>query len=183
MVEAQEYPDDYDGIWASSPAINWTKFLIAGFWPIAAANEYHAPLRYHKLNAFAEVVHSIAGGAAQYYRLHEKVDFDPFTLTGKETKQGIMTAEDVRVVQAMWEGPRRESGEPLWYGYRPGLIHWKTGLPIFSPSFLFPFSKARPFSVYHFFISVIKRLFCDYRDYSPETVILYLSLPNKMLFR
>lgn len=42
MVEAQEYPDDYDGIWASSPAINWTKFLIAGFWPIAAANECYS---------------------------------------------------------------------------------------------------------------------------------------------
>ena len=31
MVEAQEFPEDYDGIWASCPAINWTKFLIAGF--------------------------------------------------------------------------------------------------------------------------------------------------------
>lgn len=56
MVEAQEYPEDYDGIWANSPAINWTKFLIGGFWPMAVANSYDAPLKYHKLNAFAKAV-------------------------------------------------------------------------------------------------------------------------------
>mgnify|MGYP004638527169 FL=1 len=30
MVEAQEFPEDYDGIWASCPAINWSKFLMMG---------------------------------------------------------------------------------------------------------------------------------------------------------
>ena len=87
MVEAQEFPEDYDGIWASCPAINWTKFLIAGFWPMAAANEHHAPLKYHKLNAFAKAVQESAGGAEKYYRLNHRVEFDPFT-RGKENKAG-----------------------------------------------------------------------------------------------
>ena len=147
LVEAQEYPEDYDGIWASSPAINWTKFLIGGFWPMAVANEYHAPLKYHKLNAFARAVHASVGGAEQYYRLHSKAAFDPFSLVGQSTRQGVITREDAQVVQAMWDGPRRKSGDFLWYGFRPGLIHWKTGLPIFSLSFVFPFSKGRPFAL------------------------------------
>lgn len=147
MVEAQEFPEDYDGVWASSPAINWTKFLITGFWPMAAANEYRAPLKFHKLNAFANAVHESAGGAQVYYTLPAKVAFDPFTLVGVSTKQGIITKEDAQVVRDMWDGPHRSNGERLWYGFRPGLIHWKTGLPIFSLSFLFPSSKGRPFAL------------------------------------
>ncbi len=147
MVEAQEYPEDYDGIWASSPAINWTKFLITGFWPMALANEYKAPLRYHKLNAFANAVHDSVGGDEKYYQLSTKVNFDPFSLVGTNTKQGMITKEDARVVSEMWDGPRRTNGERLWYGFRPGLIHWKTGLPIFSLSFVLPASKGRPFAL------------------------------------
>ena len=147
MVEVQEYPNDYDGVWASSPAINWTKFIITGFWPMAVAREFHAPLKYHKLNAFAKAVQESVGGAEQYYQLHDKVSFDPFSLVGQDTKQGKITKQDAQVVQEMWDGPRRKNGERLWYGFRPGLIHWKTGLPIFSLSFIFPFSKGRPFAL------------------------------------
>ena len=145
MVEAQEYPGDYDGIWASSPAINWTKFLISGFWPVAVSNEYKTPLKYHKLNAFAKAVHDSAGGTDAYYHLAKKVDFDPFTLVGAKTKQGMITETDARMMQEIWDGPHRKSGERLWYGFRPGLIAWRTGLPLFSLSFIFPFSKGRPF--------------------------------------
>ena len=147
MVEAQEFPEDYDGIWASSPAINWTKFLIAGFWPMAVANQYNAPLKYYKLQAFAEAVHNSVGGRENYYKLHEKVEFDPFTVVGTKTKHGIITVVDARVYKEIINGPRRVSGERLWYFFRPGLIHWKTGLPIFATSFILPSSRARPFAL------------------------------------
>src|SRR5215210_9178058 len=32
VMEAQRYPDDYDGILAGAPAINWTRFQTAQFW-------------------------------------------------------------------------------------------------------------------------------------------------------
>ena len=147
MVEVQEFPEDYDGVWASCPAINWTKFLITGFWPMAAANEYHAPLKYHKLNAFAEAVQASAGGKEKYYQTDRRIEFDPFTLVGQKTKQGVVTWEDAAVVKDMWDGPRRANGERLWYGFRPGSIHWCTGLPIFSISFILPFLQAKPFAL------------------------------------
>ena len=62
------------GIRANSPAINWTKFLIGGFWPMAVANSHHAPLKYHKLNAFAKAVHDSVGGKEKYYQLSERVE-------------------------------------------------------------------------------------------------------------
>lgn len=147
MVEAQEFPDDYDGIWASCPAINWPKFVITGFWPIAVMNERKAPLKYHKLNYVARAVHNSVGGSDKYYRLHEKVEFDPFALVGHKTKQGVITEADAAVIKEIWEGPHRADGERLWYGFRPGVIHWRTGLPVFALSFILPFMKARPFSL------------------------------------
>ena len=147
MVEAQEFPEDYDGIWASCPAINWTKFLITGFWPMASANDRHAPLKYHKLNAFAKAVQDSVGGRDAYYKLSQRVEIDPFTLVGQKTKQGVITEEDAAVVKDMWDGPCRSSGERLWYGFRPGSVHWCIGLPIFSISFILPFLRAKPFAL------------------------------------
>ncbi len=147
MVEAQEYPEDYDGIWANSPAINWTKFLIGGFWPMAVANTYNAPLKYHKLNAFAKAVHDSVGGREKYYQLAERVEIDSFSLVGQQTKQGVITETDAQVMKEIWNGPCRANGERLWYFFRPGLIHWRTGLPIFATSFILPFMKARPFAL------------------------------------
>ena len=147
MVEAQEFPEDYDGIWASCPAINWTKFLITGFWPMATANEHKAPLKYHKLTAFAKAVQESVGGSEKYYQLNERVEIDPFALVGQETKQGVITEADAAVIQDMWDGPHRTNGERLWYGFRPGSIHWCTGLPIFSISFILPFLRAKPFAL------------------------------------
>ena len=71
-----EHPEDYGGIWTNSSAINWTKFLIGGFWPMAVANSHHAPLKYHKLNAFAKAVHDSVGGKEKYYRLSERVEIE-----------------------------------------------------------------------------------------------------------
>lgn len=145
MVEVQEHPEEYDGVWVSSPAINWTKFLISGFWPMAVANEYGAPLKYHKMNAFAKAVHESVGGSDKYYKLTERVEFDPYTLVGTKTKQGVITEADAKVIDEIWQGPRRKNGERLWHFFRPGLIHWRTGLPVFATSFILPFMKARPF--------------------------------------
>lgn len=147
MVEAQEFPEDYDGIWANSPAINWTKFLVTGFWPMAVANSYGVPLKFHKLNLVAKAIHDSVRGSDKYYQFHEKVKFDFFSLVGQKTKQGVFTAMDAQVIKEIWDGPRRANGERLWYSFRPGLIHWRMGLPIFATSFILPFMKARPFAL------------------------------------
>src|SRR5438128_4981609 len=42
LMEAQRYPNDYDGIVSACPAINWHRFLPADLWPqvvmVAAKN-------------------------------------------------------------------------------------------------------------------------------------------------
>lgn len=156
MVEAQEYPEDYDGIWANCPAINWTKFLIGGLWPIAVANSHNVPLKFHKLNAFAMAVHDSVGGKEMYYRLAERVKIDPFSLVGQQTKQGVITQTDAQVIKEIWDGPHSANGERLWHFFRPGLVHWRTGLPVFATSFILPFMKAKPFGLYTTFARWVK---------------------------
>src|SRR5258708_30917515 len=36
LMEAQRFPEDYDGILAGAPANDWTRLLIAGIWDLQA---------------------------------------------------------------------------------------------------------------------------------------------------
>lgn len=130
IVEAQEFPQDYHGIWASCPAINWTKFVLAGFWPIAVMNSYQHLLSPEKLKFFTSAVHESVGGKDAYYRLAQRVDFDPETLVGRKMKGGVITTLDAAVMKELWNGPRRKNGQRLWVGFRPGLKFWNVGLPV-----------------------------------------------------
>ena len=130
MVEAQEYPQDYDGIWASCPAINWSKFVLAGLWPNAVMNSYGHTLTPAKLQYFLKAVHDSTGGRDAYYKKVSRVNFDPFSVIGQRTKNGPITTQDALIMNEIWNGPRRKNGQPLWVGFRPGVKFWNVGLPV-----------------------------------------------------
>ncbi len=51
-MEAQRFPDDYDGILAGAPAFNWDRFIPAELWPELVMNlNVGAPISQTKLNA------------------------------------------------------------------------------------------------------------------------------------
>ena len=142
LMEAQEYPEDYDGIWASCPAINWTKFVLCGFWPIAVMNTYNHILTAKKILYFAEKVWEYAGGKEKYFLSEKRIDFNPYNLIGQKTKDGIITELDAQVMQKIWDGPQKQDGTKLWYGFRPGVIFWNVGIPI--GSFYYSLIKKTP---------------------------------------
>lgn len=154
IVEAQDYPNDYDGIWGSCPAINWTQFLVAGLWAPAVMNEYNHILSYHKLNAFRDAVHASVGGYDTYYRLEKKVDFDASSLIGLSTKDGSITDLDCKIMDEIWHGPHRVNGEFLWYSYYPGGTFWNKIIPI--GAFYYPLfgKKPKPFAVVDMFVGL-----------------------------
>lgn len=131
MVEVQEYPLDYDGVWASSPAINWTKALLSGLWPIAVMNSHQRNLSPAKLESFRLAVHERVGGSKAYFQLKERIHFDASDIVGKLTEDGPITPLDAAVMNEIWEGPCRASGEHLWYSFRPGGLFWNAqGAPV-----------------------------------------------------
>ena len=143
MAEAQEFPEDYDGIWACCPAINWAKFIICGFWPQAVMRSYGYPLHPKKLEYFADALQASVGGPDAYYRLEQHpVKFDPFTLVGQKSKAGVITQTDAEIMRKIWEGPRRKDGTPYWFGFQPGQKNWNKIIPI--GWFYYPLFKKWP---------------------------------------
>lgn len=144
MVEAQEHPEDYNGIWASCPAINWNRFLLLGFWPIAVMNSCGHTLSFAKMQFFAEAAQVAAGGKALFYRRAEAVSFDPHSVVGKRTKRGMISEKDASVMQMIQNGPLDENGNRIWYWFRPGVVHWVRILPI-AALYYNLFGRPKPF--------------------------------------
>ncbi len=145
MMEAQEFPEDYDGIWAACPAINWTKFVMTGLWPIAVMNSYKHILKQHKIKYFISAVHDSVGGKEAYFRLEQKVEFDPMSLIGQNTKDGPITEQDAIIMKEIWRGPHRKNGEQLWYIFRPGVTFWNVIIPVGAFYYSLIGRKPKPF--------------------------------------
>ncbi|MEU1548340.1 tannase/feruloyl esterase family alpha/beta hydrolase [Nocardia sp. NPDC005745] len=130
MMQAQRYSQNYDGIWAADPALNWSRFILAEIWPVLVMNEENNPLAQAKLEAFREaVLDAVSGSDGDRFLPDVSVpDWDPHSIVGTHTDAGVITETDARVMRKIWDGPRRASGEQLWYGLRPGTQCW--GAPV-----------------------------------------------------
>jgi hypothetical protein len=125
QMEAQRYPDDYDGILSGAPAINWTKLHIAQLWGqlvMLEAKNVVAPCKLAAATAAAiaacDTLDGVKDGLISAPR---RCEFDPKTVIGTSAGAcGTITAADAEVIRKIWEGPRRQDGSFLWYGLQPG---------------------------------------------------------------
>lgn len=130
MSEAQRYPEDYDGIFAAAPAINWAKFAIADYWPLAVQNQGGEPVPLCKLGAIGNAsVHAcdlLDGAADGLISNPLKCKFDAKSMVGKkvqcddENAITTITERDAVVWNKIRNGIHDESGKFLWYGLQPG---------------------------------------------------------------
>lgn len=123
-AQAQRHPDDYDGILANAPAINWDEFEVATLWPQVVMNNektYPTGCEFDAFNAAAvKACDSLDGVKDGLVENPARCDFDPRRLIGTtlecEGKQVTITAADAAVVRKIWDGPRTGSGKKLWSG-------------------------------------------------------------------
>lgn len=130
LMEVQNYPHDYDGVWASCPAINWHKFIMGGYWAEVVMNEHGHFLSAEKNQYFIDAVHKANGGAKKYYHLEEIPEFDVRACIGEKTKKGVITKQDAAVMNEIIAGPKKADGSFLWYGFKPGVKNWQKVIPI-----------------------------------------------------
>ncbi|MER5795675.1 tannase/feruloyl esterase family alpha/beta hydrolase [Streptomyces sp. NPDC001980] len=124
LMMAQRYPDDFNGIVAAAPAVNWDRFVPAELWPQVVMEQSGDLLSSCELNAFTQAaVTSCDGDDGVVDGVVDDPDrcgFDPRTLIGDQvTCQGRtirISAEDAAVVARIWEGPTTGAGTSLWYG-------------------------------------------------------------------
>lgn len=151
LVEAQEFPHDYEGIWASCPAIHWNRFVLGGLWPLAVMNSHQHRLSPRMIRFFTEAVHAGVGGKETYYQLRTGLDFDPMALIGRKVGKATVTEKDALVMREIWDGPRRKNGEKLFPFFRPGVVFWNVGIPIGAFYYSLFSGKPKPFFLTTFY--------------------------------
>ncbi len=124
-MEAQRYPQDYDGIVSAAPAINWNRFHLQHLWGPVIMNAAGNPIPACKLAKATEAAvaacDSIDGVTDGVIEDPKRCTYDPKPLIGTSAGEcGSFTDADVNLIRKMWEGPRREDGSFLWYGLPRG---------------------------------------------------------------
>ncbi|MGW4164585.1 tannase/feruloyl esterase family alpha/beta hydrolase [Streptomyces sp. NPDC004788] len=127
-MEAQRHPDDYDGILADAPAINWDEFEIATLWPQVVMNNEKTYPTGCELDAFTKAAvnacDTLDGAKDGLVNDASRCDFDPRRLIGTKVvcdgRELVITAADAAVVRKIWDGPRTTSGRKLWPGVPVG---------------------------------------------------------------
>jgi hypothetical protein len=133
MMEAQRYPDDYDGIWVADPAINFTKLMPALIWPALVMRWNGVVLPVAKLEAFRdaaiEACDGLDGLRDGIVGAFDPCEFDARKLVGRVTSAGVITEADAVTMAKIWDGPRTRNNDFLWYGLRPSSESWGKTIP------------------------------------------------------
>lgn len=126
LVEAQRYPDDFDGILANAPWVDQTGFMLGAIWNQKALAE--APLNAGKMATVAarvmercDAIDGLADGLIDDPR---KCDFDarrdvPSCPAGVDADNCLTSAQAI-TVNKIHSGPMDSRGRRLFPGFMPG---------------------------------------------------------------
>jgi pimeloyl-ACP methyl ester carboxylesterase len=146
LMEAQRYPDDYDGILSACPAINWHRFLPADLWPqvvMVAANNFIPKSKLEAATAAAVAACDGSDGVKDGVIDDPlRCTYDPKALVGTKIGGDTFTESDADVIRKIWEGPRGQAGKFLWYGLERGADLFALAATTNSPSL-----TGRPFII------------------------------------
>ena len=154
LMEAQRYPEDFDGIVSGAPPLNFIKLVGAGMSQITHAM-YPDPTDLEAAVIGPEeqelIASTMLGMCDALDGLEDGILNDPrqcafdvtsLTCEGGDT-EACLTEEQVRAAQAIYEGPKDNQGS-LWPGYPfggerspQGWSRWLTGGLKFAPPGIF----------------------------------------------
>ena len=153
LMEAQRFPEDYDGILAGAPANFWTHLLTKALADAQATTLDPAsyippgklPAIARAVNAACDAQDGVSDGIVNDPR---KCHFDPATLLCKEgDSENCLTAAQVTALKKLYEGPDDAKGKKIFPGYVVGAEEgpggwetWITG-PAPGKSLLFAFTS------------------------------------------
>ena len=124
LMEAQRFPDDYDGIVSACPAINWHRFVSASLWPQVVMLSTTNFVSKAKLDAAtaAAIAACDADDAVKDGVIDDpfRCAYDPKALVGTKVGDDTFTAADAEVIRKIWQGPRTRDGRFMWYGLERG---------------------------------------------------------------
>jgi len=133
---AQRYPDLYNGIHASAPAVDWARLIPSFAWPQIYMNinqQFPFPCELDALTkaaiAACDPLDGVTDGLVSD---PHACNFDPFSLVGHPINcsgTGKISFEAASVANITWQGPVSSTGEVLWPGpYSQAQITGTPGL-------------------------------------------------------
>jgi len=123
LMEAQRYPDDFDGIVAGAPANHWTHLFFGGVWDVQTLLETpasHVPAS--KLPALQAAALAACGDEDRVIEDPLTCRFDPAVLRCRgQENDACLTDAQIKSVRAIYAGPKvNGTGDPIEPGYEPG---------------------------------------------------------------
>jgi feruloyl esterase len=151
LMEAQRYPEDYDGIVGGDPANNWTRFYAGGhlWYSLAtlADPESYIPaskvsILGNAVNAACDALDGVVDGVLNDPR---RCNFDPAVLQCQQGQDPstCYTPKQVKAIQQIWSGVHTSTGELVYPGLVPGGESGAGGWAAWT-------SGAAPFAGLHF---------------------------------
>jgi feruloyl esterase len=153
LMEAQRFPEDYDGILSACPAINWHRFVPASLWPEVVMLSLSNFVSKAKLDAATAA--AVAACDADDGVKDGVIDdpfhctYDPRALVGTKVGDETFTEADAEVIRKTWQGPRRQDGTFIWHGLDRGADMSPYAGTSGSPLKGKPFSIALEYWVYY----------------------------------
>ncbi|MGH9594359.1 MAG: tannase/feruloyl esterase family alpha/beta hydrolase, partial [Bryobacteraceae bacterium] len=153
LMEAQRYPEDYDGIIAGAPANNWTHLLTSAIWNAQALT--FEPASYIPTSKIAALSHAVNDACDSLDGVKDGIlndprqcHFDPAVLLCKSgDADSCLTAPQVTTLKKLYEGAHDSHGARIFPGFVPGAEAggggwglWITG-PAPRNSLLFAFGN------------------------------------------
>jgi feruloyl esterase len=126
LMEAQRYPEDYDGILAGAPANNWTPLLTTASYdtraltldPASFIPPAKIPTIAAAVNAACDELDGVRDGILNDPR---QCNFDPATIQCKgEDSDKCLTAPQVAALKKLYQGTLDSKGHVVYPGYLPG---------------------------------------------------------------
>lgn len=125
LMEAQRYPDDYDGIVSVAPAYDFTGLFMNFIWDQKVLSAPGAAIPAEKTPAIAAAVladcDALDGAADGMIADPRACRFDPARLrcAAQET-DSCLTDPQIEALRAIYRGPRTSDGRMIYYGFPPG---------------------------------------------------------------
>lgn len=123
LQEAQRYPEDFDGIIAGAPALDWTGLMTGFNWDSQALRAAPIPPAKLTLIAQAAVARCDADDGLVDGLIGEplRCDFNPAVLTcNGPDAPNCLTPAQVQAVKKVYAGPTNSRGRRLHPGFPPG---------------------------------------------------------------
>ncbi len=125
MEEVQRYPEDYDGVWADSPAMDYNRLNFSALWAAIVMNNENHPIPLAKFQTVYDWMLGRYSDNGEYMAsLRQSWIPKKEALCGLITPAGAVSEEDYRIMRKIWEGPIAADGTRMGYGFGPEIIQW-----------------------------------------------------------